>query len=54
GGLLWKPSEKVRTLTHPLTAIQFNGRFCLSHPAVTTLSMGMHQAAHFDQNLAIL
>ncbi len=54
GGLLWKPSEKVRQLTHPLTAIEFNGRFCLGHPAITTLSMGMHEPEHFAQNLAIL
>lgn len=54
GGLLWKPSEKVKRLVHPLTAIQFNGRFCLSHPEVTTLSMGMHHPDHFPQNLAIL
>lgn len=54
GGLLWKPSEKVKQTAHPLTAIQFNGRFCLSHPEVTTLSMGMHEPEHFPQNLEIL
>jgi predicted aldo/keto reductase-like oxidoreductase len=54
GGLLWKPSEKVKQATHPLSAIQFSGRFCLSYPEVTTLSMGMHQPEHFPQNLAIL
>jgi predicted aldo/keto reductase-like oxidoreductase len=54
GGLLWKPSEKVRQAVKPLTAIQFSGRFCLSHPQVTTLSMGMHEAEHFPQNLEIL
>ena len=54
GGQLWNPSAKVRELCEPLTAIQFNGRFCLSHPQVATLSMGMHEPKHFDQNLAIL
>ncbi len=54
GGQLWNPSAKVRELTQPLSAIQFNGRFCLSHPQITTLSMGMHEPAHFAQNLAIL
>ncbi|MEE9259442.1 MAG: aldo/keto reductase [Nitrospinaceae bacterium] len=54
GGLLWKPSEKVRELCRPLTAIQFNGRFCLSHPQITTLSMGIHEPEHFGQNLEIL
>lgn len=54
GGLLWNPSDKVRSLCEPLSAIEFNGRFCLSHPEVTTLSMGMHAPRHFKQNLAIL
>lgn len=54
GGMLWKPSATVRRLCSPLSPIQFNGRFCLSHPQVTTLSMGMHAPEHFRQNLAIL
>ncbi len=54
GGQLWNPSGKVKESVHPLSAIQFNGRFCLSHPEITTLSMGMHAPAHFAQNLAIL
>ncbi|PIQ96395.1 MAG: aldo/keto reductase [Nitrospinae bacterium CG11_big_fil_rev_8_21_14_0_20_56_8] len=54
GGLLWKPSEKVRRLSHPLTAMQYNGRFCLSHPQITTLSMGFHEPEHFAPALAIL
>ena len=54
GGLLWKPSEKVKMGVKPLSAIEFSGRFCLSHPEVTTLSMGMHEPEHFHQNLTIL
>jgi hypothetical protein len=54
GGMLWSPSEKVRNLCQPLTAIQFNGRFCLSRPQIHTLSFGMHRPEHFTQNLAIL
>ncbi len=54
GGQLWNPSAKVKELCHPLTAIQFNGRFCLSHPQITTLTLGMHAPEHFDQNLALL
>ena len=54
GGLLWKPSKKVEETCHPLTAIEFNGRFCLSHPEITTLSMGIHEPKHFAQNLSIL
>ena len=54
GGMLFKPSIKVAELAKPMTPIQFNGRFCLSHPQITTLSMGMHEPKHFSQNLAIL
>ena len=54
GGMLFRPSEKVKNLCKPLTPIVFNGRFCLSHPQVTTLSMGIHEPKHFPQNLAIL
>jgi predicted aldo/keto reductase-like oxidoreductase len=54
GGMLFKPSIKVAELCKPMTPIQFNGRFCLSHPQITTLSMGMHEPKHFSQNLAIL
>ena len=54
GGMLFKPSIKVAELSKPMTPIQFNGRFCLSHPQITTLSMGMHEPKHFSQNLAIL
>ena len=54
GGMLWKPSAIVQHLVKPLTAIQFNGRCCLEHPEITTLSMGMHEPEHFSQNLSIL
>ena len=53
GGNLWNPSPTVRELCAPLTAIQFNGRFCLSHPEVTTLTLGMHAPEHFESNLRI-
>ena len=54
GGMLFRPSTKVKNLCKPLTPIVFNGRFCLSHPEITTLSMGIHEPKHFPQNLAIL
>lgn len=54
GGMLWKPSDIVRDICDPMTAIQFNGRFCLNHPEITTLSMGMHEPDHFPQNLRVL
>lgn len=54
GGMLWNPSKKVLELCDPLTPIQFNGRFCLSYPQITTLSMGIHEIDQFEQNLSIL
>ncbi|MFQ5481560.1 MAG: aldo/keto reductase [Nitrospinaceae bacterium] len=54
GGQLWNPPPKLETLCHPLTPIQFNGRFCLSHREVTTLTLGMHAPEHFASNLPIL
>lgn len=54
GGQLWDTSQKVKDLCAPLTPIQFNGRFCLSHPEVTTLTLGMHAPEHFASNLAML
>ena len=54
GGMLFNPSTIVQNLCKPITPIVFNGRFCLSHPQITTLSMGMHEPKHFSQNLAIL
>ena len=52
--MLWKPSSIVKETVEPLTAVQFNGRFCLEHPEITTLSMGIHEPEHFPQNLSIL
>jgi len=54
GGMLWKPSGIVKGTCEPMSAIQFNGRFCLGHPEITTLSMGMHEPDHFPQNLSVL
>jgi len=54
GGMLWTPPEKLKKLCSPLTPIQFNGRYCLSHPQVTTLSLGIHRPEHFEQNFKIL
>ena len=54
GGMLWKPSDIVQKTCEPMTAIQFNGRFCLQHPQITTLSLGIHAPEHFPQNLSII
>jgi hypothetical protein len=54
GGQLWNPSAKVKEACKPLSAISFNGKYCLSHPQITTLIMGFHEDSHFTQPLNIL
>lgn len=41
GGQLFKAPQKLKDITAPLTPIQWNARFCLSNPAVHTLSFGL-------------
>lgn len=49
GGQLFKAPEKVRKVTHPLTPIQWNARFCLQNPAIHTLSFGITEPEHFEE-----
>ncbi len=49
GGKLYEPSEKLTKLCHPLTPIQFNARWCLSHPAINTLSFGLSEPEHIEE-----
>ncbi len=49
GGQLFKAPQKVKNATNPLTPIQWNARFCLSNPAVHTLSFGITEAPHFEE-----
>ena len=49
GGQLFNPPFKLREITKPLTPIQWNARFCLSNPAIHTLSFGITEPAHFDE-----
>ncbi|MFP4499558.1 MAG: aldo/keto reductase [Candidatus Hydrogenedentota bacterium] len=51
GGMLYKPSDKLRTLCDPLDPMVFNGLFCLSHPEVHTLSCGVAKPEEFDIHL---
>lgn len=48
GGQLFNPPPKLEELTAPLHPIQWNARFCLSHPAIHTLSFGLTGAAQFN------
>ncbi len=49
GGQLYKAPDKIRKAIPHATPIQWNARFCLSHPQIHTLSFGMTEAAHFDE-----
>jgi predicted aldo/keto reductase-like oxidoreductase len=48
GGQLFRPSQKLVELTAPLHPIQWNARFCLSHPAIHTLTFGLPVTASFE------
>ena len=48
GGQLFRPSQKLVGLTAPLHPIQWNTRFCLSHPAIHTLTFGLPVTASFE------
>ncbi len=52
GGQLFQPPQKLLKLTHPLSAMNFNDRFCLSHPQIHTLSLGAEKQEHVDVHLA--
>jgi len=49
GGQLYEPLPELREITAPATPIQFNARWCLSDPAVHTLSFGMNEASQFEE-----
>lgn len=48
GGQLFNPPEQLVSLTSPLHPLQWNARFCLSHPGVHTLSFGLPATASFE------
>jgi len=54
GGKLQEPGEKVKTLSAPLTPMQFNDLYCLARPEVHTLSCGAAKPADFDEHVAAL
>lgn len=49
GGQLFNPSPLLTQLCAPLTPIQFNARWCLKHPEISTLSFGMTAPAHVEE-----
>lgn len=54
GGMLYDPPRKLSDLCRPLSPMQFNDLFCLSHPEVHTLSIGASRPSDFDEHLAAL
>ena len=54
GGKLYEPSEKLRRLCVPYTAMVFNDLFCLLRPEVHTLSLGVARPGDFDEHMRAL
>ncbi len=54
GGRLQDPSPKLKELCAPLSPIQFNDLYCLSHPQVHTLSVGADKPSDFDEHVSSL
>ena len=54
GGKLQEPGEKIKSLSAPLTPMQFNDLYCLARPEVHTLSCGVARPADFDEHVAAL
>jgi predicted aldo/keto reductase-like oxidoreductase len=53
GGRLFEPGERLKELCAPLTPIQFNAKWCLEHPHITTLSFGISEPEHFEEMAGI-
>lgn len=54
GGKLYEPPPKLVELCKPLSPMQFNDLFCLSHKQVHTLSLGAARPTDFDEHLQVL
>jgi len=54
GGCLHQPSEKLSSLTSPLSPMVYNDLNCLLHPEVHTLSIGAARPSDFDEHLKTL
>ena len=49
GGKLYEPSDRLTELCAPLTPIQFNAKWCLSHPHIHTLSFGLTEETQIEE-----
>jgi predicted aldo/keto reductase-like oxidoreductase len=54
GGMLFKPSAKMKKLCEPYTPVEMNDRWLLSNPAVCTISCGASEPEHIDQHLGAI
>ena len=54
GGMLARPSDKLRALCEPLDPIVFNSLFCLSNAHVHTISIGAARPTDFDLQLTTI
>jgi hypothetical protein len=54
GGLLYKPSPKLKKLCEPLSPMIFNDLYCLARPQVHTLSIGAAKPEDFDEHIKAL
>jgi predicted aldo/keto reductase-like oxidoreductase len=50
GGRLYDPPEKLQRLTAPLSPMVYNDLFCLAHPEISTLSIGVARPSDFDEH----
>ncbi|MBN1855213.1 MAG: aldo/keto reductase [Pirellulales bacterium] len=48
GGMLYRPSEKLVALCHPLHPLVFNALFCLARPEIHTISIGAARPSEYD------
>lgn len=54
GGKLYEPPAKLVSLCEPFSPMLFNDLFCLSHPEVHTLSLGVSKPSDFEEHLKAL
>jgi hypothetical protein len=54
GGMLYRPSEKLREATRPLHPMTFNQLWTLSHPEVHTLSFGASKTSELASLRALM
>ena len=54
GGKLQEPGEKIKSLSVPLTPMQFNDLYCLAQSEVHTLSCGAAKPTDFDEHVTAL